>query len=116
MGVGDAFMGLANLLANKDRVYPRIDGVVCFVAENAVRAVSSHTNPWLSKWYKENSRVYVSQHHSVFKMADSSKRPSKRYGRILRSARRTLNEMLLEHMGDVTRWLEGMIDEETAEE
>ncbi|KAI1931621.1 Histone deacetylase hda1 [Ophidiomyces ophidiicola] len=116
MGVGDAFMGLANLLANKDRVYPRIDGVVCFVAENAVRAVSSHTNPWLSKWYKENSRVYVSQHHSVFRMADSSKRPSKRYGRILRSARRTLNEMLLEHMGDVTRWLEGMIDEETAEE
>lgn len=32
-----------------------VSGVICFVAENPVRAVASTTITWLSKWYKEVS-------------------------------------------------------------
>lgn len=32
-----------------------MNGTVSFVAENPVRAVSSHTQAWLSRWYKEVS-------------------------------------------------------------
>ncbi|WEW56248.1 Histone deacetylase hda1 [Emydomyces testavorans] len=115
MGVGDAYMGLASLLTKKERVHPRVSGVISFVAENKVRAVSSDTNPWLSKWYKEHSLIYVSYHHNAFKNPET-KRPSKRYGRLLRSPKTTLNEMLLSHMKDVTKWIEDQIDEETEEE
>lgn len=49
----------ANLICGiTERVYHRVDGVISFVAENAVRAVSSHTDPWLSKWYKDVSQSF----------------------------------------------------------
>lgn len=72
MGIGNAFYGVANLLINRgkldhygaaeseflispDTLYERINGVISFVAENPVRAVASHTQVWLSRWYKEVS-------------------------------------------------------------
>ncbi|KAL2366192.1 hypothetical protein RJZ56_000840 [Blastomyces dermatitidis] len=53
LGVGNAYFGLANLLVNTERVHERVSGVISFVAESPVRAVSSNTTTWLSKWYKE---------------------------------------------------------------
>lgn len=36
-----------------DSIYQRVNSVISFVAENPVRAIASHTQVWLSKWYKE---------------------------------------------------------------
>lgn len=36
-----------------DTLYKRVNGVVSFVAENPVRAIASHTQVWLSRWYKD---------------------------------------------------------------
>jgi histone deacetylase 6 len=76
MGVGNAFFGVVNLLINRgayssiepnrtiltvtENLYKRVNGIVCFVSENPVRAVSSHTQTWLSKWYRD-----VSQRHPI---------------------------------------------------
>jgi histone deacetylase 6 len=76
-GIGDAYGGLANLIINKggfhppiqsnskltfasheDRVYNRISGVVSVVGNNHLRPIYSHTQTWLSKWYKEVSNTY----------------------------------------------------------
>lgn len=51
--MGNAFYGVANLLINRETLYQRVNGVISFVAENPVRAVASHTQVWLSRWYKE---------------------------------------------------------------
>lgn len=73
-GIGNAFYGVANLLINRgetvssshlvcpatndsDTLYQRVNGVVSFVAENPVRAVASHTQTWLSRWYRDVSHV-----------------------------------------------------------
>lgn len=40
-----------------DNLYQRINGVISFVAENPVRAVASHTQAWLSRWYKDVSAL-----------------------------------------------------------
>lgn len=70
VGIGNAFYGVANLLINRgglssewcgsqrrltliDTLYKRINGVISFVAENPVRAIASHTQVWLSRWYKD---------------------------------------------------------------
>lgn len=39
-----------------ENLYKRLNGVISFVSENPVRAVASHTQTWLSKWYREVSR------------------------------------------------------------
>ncbi|KAL1959893.1 hypothetical protein VTO42DRAFT_561 [Malbranchea cinnamomea] len=106
MGVGDAFAGLANLLINKDRVYNRISGVVSFVSENPLRAIASTTQTWLSKWYKENSLVFVSDQHTVFDTGPNARKPSKRYGNLKPVKERTLNEMVLKHREEVWQWMQ----------
>ncbi|KAK2789579.1 Histone deacetylase hda1 [Emmonsiellopsis sp. PD_33] len=112
LGVGDAFSGLANLLVTTERVHKEVSGVISFVAENRVRAVSSNTTTWLSKWYKDNSLVFVSKNHSVWAGPENSRKLSKRYGRLIQSPNEGLNEMLRTHKEEVCAWMAEMVGEE----
>jgi histone deacetylase 6 len=55
LGVGNAYLGVKMLLINRD-VKSRISGVVNFV-NGSLRPVKSETDPDLSLWYKEHSRL-----------------------------------------------------------
>lgn len=121
-----------------------VSGVICFVAENPVRAVASTTITWLSKWYKEvspskpthpatckerkerkntdkegekqNSIVFVSHRHMVWEGQESNKKQFKRYGRLVKSTEaHTLNEMLVNHKEDVFKWIEERVEAEASE-
>ncbi|PKY08662.1 histone deacetylase [Aspergillus campestris IBT 28561] len=115
LGIGNAFYGVANLLINRDTLYQRVNGVVSFVAENPVRAVASHTQTWLSRWYRDNSLVFVSHTHGVWNNTGQRK-PSKRYGQLIQSPKAGLSEMLMHHKGDVFRWVEERADVHDSEE
>ncbi|KAJ5688810.1 Histone deacetylase clr3 [Penicillium macrosclerotiorum] len=114
MGIGNAFYGAANLLINRENLYKHVNGIVSFVAENPVRAIASPTQTWLSKWYRDNSLVFVSKTHSVWGNPD--RKPSKRYGRLHKSEKTSLSEMLSEHKAEVFEWLAERADEEPSEE
>ncbi|KAL2004581.1 hypothetical protein VTN00DRAFT_3317 [Thermoascus crustaceus] len=116
IGIGDAFYGVANLLINRDSIYQRINSVISFVAENPVRAIASHTQVWLSRWYKDNSLVYVSHTHGVWNNVEGRRKPSKRYGRLIRSPKTGLSEMLVYHKKDVFEWIESRIETDESEE
>uniref|UniRef100_A0A093V872 Histone deacetylase n=1 Tax=Talaromyces marneffei PM1 TaxID=1077442 RepID=A0A093V872_TALMA len=115
IGVGDAYYGVANLLINRDSIYQRVNSVISFVAENPVRAVASPTQTWLSRWYKDNSLVFVSHTHGVWHN-ENRRKPSKRYGRLLRSPKTGLNEMLLHHKPEVLTWIDERVNARTGDE
>ncbi|KAL2828050.1 hypothetical protein BDW59DRAFT_143701 [Aspergillus cavernicola] len=115
IGIGNAFYGVANLLINRDTLYQRVNGVISFVAENPVRAVASHTQVWLSRWYKDNSLVFVSHAHGVWKNTDTRRKPSKRYGHLLQSPKAGLSEMLVHHKDEVFQWIQQRADLESDE-
>ncbi|KAJ5182425.1 Histone deacetylase clr3 [Penicillium capsulatum] len=114
MGVGSAFYGVANLLINRENLYKRVTGVVSFVAENPVRAIASPTQVWLSKWYRENSLVFVSHAHGLWGKAE--RKPSRRYGLLRQSPRLALSEMMSEHKEEVFQWISDHADEPSDEE
>ncbi|OJJ43996.1 hypothetical protein ASPZODRAFT_18771 [Penicilliopsis zonata CBS 506.65] len=116
VGIGNAFYGVANLLINRETLYKHVNGVVSFVAENPVRAIASHTQVWLSRWYKDNSLVFVSHTHGVWNNVDARRKPSKRYGQLIQSPQTGLSDMLLHHKEEVFRWLEERADVEESEE
>ncbi|KAI9368120.1 hypothetical protein BJX61DRAFT_241562 [Aspergillus egyptiacus] len=120
IGIGNAFYGVANLLINRDNLYQKINGVISFVAENPVRAVASHTQVWLSRWYKDNSLVFVSHAHGVWKSPDARRKPSKRYGHLIQSPKSGLSEMLVYHKDEFFEWVENRVEppdsDETEEE
>ncbi|KAJ5908684.1 histone deacetylase Hda1 [Penicillium taxi] len=108
VGVGNSFYGVANLLINRDNLYKRINGVVSFVAENPVRAIASPTQTWLSKWYRENSLIFVSHEHGIWHQ--DRKAPSKRYGLLRQSPQALLGSMLKEHKEEVFAWISERAD------
>ncbi|KAE8134720.1 hypothetical protein BDV38DRAFT_285494 [Aspergillus pseudotamarii] len=116
LGIGNAFYGVANLLINRDTLYKRVNGVVSFVAENPVRAIASHTQVWLSRWYKDNSLVFVSHTHGVWNTVENRRKPSKRYGHLIQSNKSGLSEMLMYHKEEVFQWIEDRADPHESEE
>ncbi|CAK42801.1 uncharacterized protein An16g01840 [Aspergillus niger] len=116
MGVGNAFYGVANLLINRETLYKRVNSVVSFVAENPVRAIASHTQVWLSRWYKDNSLVFVSHTHGVWNNVETRRKPSKRYGQLVQSPKASLSEMLMHHKEEVYQWISERADVQDSEE
>jgi len=87
IGAGNAFYAVAKLIGSKDTVYQRCRGVVGFICQNALRPVSSVTNnsPFISSWYRERSKIYVSDNHDVWRKQEEGKKISKRYGKLIKS-------------------------------
>lgn len=80
----------------------------------------SNTAVWLSRWYKENSRVYVAENHGLWtqKGGGSGGAPklSKRYGTLVKSPAEGLNEMMERHKEEAFEWVERRIEEAQSEE
>jgi hypothetical protein len=97
-----------------ENVYPTLNGVIGFIATNPIRPVSSPSNHWISQWYRDNSRIYVSNVHSMWKKIEG--KASKRYGRLIRSEGTVLNQMMKMHEKDVLEWMEEKAELEESED
>lgn len=85
-----------------EHVYQSLLGVVGFIATNPVRPINNPGNHWISQWYRENSLVYVSPTHSLWKKEG---RASKRYGKLIKSQSSVLNQMMKLHEPEVHEWM-----------
>jgi len=122
MGVGNAFHGIVKLLCDRGKqpmqlhlallmqnhpmpesVQQRVTGVIVFIADNPVRPVHSNENPSLSRWYSQNSRVFVAHQHSLWFKTD--RKMSRRYGGVEQSPGTRLAEMLILHRQQVFAWV-----------
>jgi histone deacetylase 6 len=104
VGIGNAFQGIARLLSEKQDVHGSVGGVVAFIASNPLRPVSN--DAWegrsVSTWYAENSVVWVSPTHQVWKR---DKRLSKKFGGVRRSNENVLGMMVRTHMEEAWGWI-----------
>ena len=101
LAVGEPSSQIARLFSRRD-LRNKLSGVVSFISNSVLRAVTSQNDEYLPDWYFERSRVYVGNEHSVWA---SSKRPKKKFGDVHRSPETTTNGMLIKHFDDTTNWL-----------
>ncbi len=84
MGVGDAYLGIKQLLTSRDS-REKIAATVSFVNGN-LRPVKSETDTGLSAWYKHNSLIYVSPSHACWSDEESARKVTKnRFGRVVKA-------------------------------
>ncbi|KAJ5948031.1 hypothetical protein N7466_001046 [Penicillium verhagenii] len=105
IGMGTAFYGVTSFLINRDNLYKKVNSVISFVTSHPVRAVASATQTWMSKWYRENSLVFVSHEHGIW-----DHKLSKRYGLLRKSPQSYLDDMVGQHKQEVFDWISGRID------
>ena len=111
IGAGHAFHAAAKLVSENDSVYPNLLGVVCFISTQPIRPVSNPSSHNLANWYKENSLVFVSEKHSLWKKEKEGARVSKRYGTLKRSTGEVLNGMMISHRDEVFGWMGRRMEE-----
>ena len=125
IGIGNAFHGIVKLLTERglssmakpgapavttdfilEEVYQRVGGVVAFIGNNPVRPVHSTDNPYLSRWYIDNSIVFVSHTHSLW---NAERKTSKRYGKLQKSPAKQLHDMIALHKEEALAFIQARV-------
>jgi len=118
MGVGDSYLGVKMLLTNRD-CKSKIRGILNFVS-GSLRPIKSETDPYLSSWYKNHSRVYVANDHACWDDEEYARKVRKnRFGMVVRSQEVGLNRMMGVHRDEACEWARGMVgdrEDETEDE
>ncbi|KAL8903630.1 MAG: hypothetical protein Q9207_003805, partial [Kuettlingeria erythrocarpa] len=85
LGIGSPSREIVHLLNHRESFFQRISAIITFIDASsfptpALPSVSDQNTYYLSKWYKQNSLVYVSSSHPVWKVdgAERERRPGKR--------------------------------------
>ncbi|RMZ76499.1 hypothetical protein DV738_g4939, partial [Chaetothyriales sp. CBS 135597] len=116
MGCGNAFHAVAGLISESETIYDSLEGVIGFIATSPVRPVSNASNPWVSSWYRENSRIYVSKAHSVWQKSGNL---SRKYGTVVGSEGGTVVSIMQAEADDCWEWIKDKVearDESTGNE
>lgn len=103
MGIGDAYLGLVDLLSHHENITEHDSSVAClvgFVAETTIRSVKRATDDAIQSWYYDHSRIFVKNSHYVWDPTRQRKL-RRRLGNLVRSTKDTLDEMLDVHLEEV---------------
>ncbi|RDW95348.1 hypothetical protein BP5796_01111 [Coleophoma crateriformis] len=107
MGVGASYLGIKQLLLSRPAcLNTHIQGVIAFVSNCSLKSVRSETDPNLSKWYKENSFIYVSPTHSIWNDELNARKVRKqKFGHVVRSEVAGLGAMLKRYGPEAVEWI-----------
>ncbi|KAL8844126.1 MAG: hypothetical protein Q9176_001532 [Flavoplaca citrina] len=111
VGVGSPAKEIVHILNNRETFFQRISGIILFLdASNLLPSVSDHNTYYLSKWFKQNSLVFVSGDHPIWIDNGGLKKPGKRFGAVKKSeVEGGVNDMLERHRGETVEFVEARI-------
>lgn len=100
--------------ANEDRAQEQLTAAISFVEDVPLQSCKSSTSDMLPQWYFASSLVFVAPEHN-FWFSDISRKPKKRFGRVSRSPKENITDMLIEHqdavfelvLGKTEKWRSG---------
>lgn len=107
MGVGDAYLGLVDLLSHNENCTDPDSPVECligFVAETTIQSIKRATDDTISSWYYSHSMIFVKNSHFVWDPSRQRKM-RKKLGNLIKSSQDTLDDMLEQHLEEVQELL-----------
>ncbi|KAF2826405.1 hypothetical protein CC86DRAFT_351075 [Ophiobolus disseminans] len=107
MGIGDAYLGLVDLLSNHDNCTKHDSIVECligFVAETTIQSIKRATDDTIANWYYEHSKIFIKNSHYVWDPSRQRKLRRK-LGNLVKSPQDSLDTMLEAHLEEVQKLL-----------
>ncbi|RKF77633.1 Histone deacetylase clr3 [Golovinomyces cichoracearum] len=104
-GIGHAYLGIKQLLISRNCRH-MVTSVLCFASGN-LKPVKSEIDDGLAAWYRNNSRIYVSETHPIWNQDDSIRMIHKmRFGNVLRAKGcTTISSMLGLYLKEATEFV-----------
>ncbi|KAH7089892.1 putative histone deacetylase [Paraphoma chrysanthemicola] len=103
MGIGDAYLGLVDLLSRYENCTDHDSVVECligFVAETTIQSIKRTTDDTIADWYHRHSKIFVKNSHFVWDPSRQRKLRRK-LGNLIKSPQDSLDTMLEEHQKEV---------------
>ncbi|GAB7365407.1 hypothetical protein MBLNU230_g6485t1 [Neophaeotheca triangularis] len=95
LGTNTGHCAIANFIkAHPQRAVERIALAVSLVGDVALQGVRSSTFEGLDAWYYSHSAVFIAKDHGFWDTDYASRKPKKRFGRILESDKKDVGGML----------------------
>ncbi|EDO18283.1 hypothetical protein Kpol_1039p32 [Vanderwaltozyma polyspora DSM 70294] len=113
IGVGEAYSGLVHLLGHRD-TRSVVKSVIGFVGKKPLKALVPLVEESLADWYFKTSLLFADKNHSCWGENDS-KKPRKRYGRVLRCDSDGIFSLIEERFEEATDFIIDSLDEWTEE-
>lgn len=117
IGVGEAYNGIIHLCGHRD-VRNLVKASINFVDKaTALRAVISTIDESIVDWFFRNSLVFTSSKHSCWgdKDTGNTKRPRKKYGRVLRADVEGLDGIIDERFDEVCTFIQESLEDYESE-
>ena len=103
IGIGDASSGIIHLLGHRD-TRTNVKAVISFIGNKQLKPLVPLVDESLTDWYFKNSLVFSDKTHSCWGDNDS-KKPRKKYGRVLRCDTDGLNNIVDERFEEATDFI-----------
>ncbi|EOA88363.1 uncharacterized protein SETTUDRAFT_160266 [Exserohilum turcica Et28A] len=103
MGIGDAYLGLVDLLSHNENCTDpesRVECLIGFVAGTTIQSIKRATDDTISSWYHSHSMIFVKNSHFVWDPSRQRKM-RKKLGNLIQSPKDTLDDMLEQHLEEV---------------
>ncbi|KAF1844706.1 uncharacterized protein K460DRAFT_284171 [Cucurbitaria berberidis CBS 394.84] len=107
MGIGDAYLGLVDLLSHNDHTTELDSPVECligFVADTTIQAIRRATGDTIANWYHAHSNIFVKNSHFVWD-PKRQRKLRRKLGNLVKSPKDSLDDMLEEHLEEVQNLL-----------
>lgn len=103
IGVGEAYQAVLHLLNSRTDAFTNgVTGIINFINGDLLPASDQviYDKP---KWYRQNTLNFVSHNHLAWSI--DKKKSTKRYGNLVQSPARGLNDMLMAHKEQVQGYI-----------
>ncbi|CAI6329932.1 unnamed protein product [Periconia digitata] len=107
MGVGTAYLGLVDLLGTHENCTDDESVVECligFLSDTTLQSIKRPTDDNIGNWYYAHSLIFVEHDHPVWDPIRNRKQRRK-WGKLLRSDKSTLGDMLSYHQPEVKEYI-----------
>ncbi|AAS51704.2 ADL216Cp [Eremothecium gossypii ATCC 10895] len=105
VGIGDAYSGFVHLLGHRD-TRSVVKCAIAFADKKQLRPLVPLVDESLGDWYFKNSLVFTSTYHPCWGTdGNDSKKPRKKFGRVLRCTCDGMNNIVEERLEEATDFI-----------
>ncbi|PVH99637.1 hypothetical protein DM02DRAFT_614881 [Periconia macrospinosa] len=107
MGIGSAYLGLVDLLGTYENCTEEgsvIESLIGFLSDTTLQSIKRPTDDNIGLWYHAHSLIFVDHNHPVWD-PNRNRKLRKKWGKLLRSEKSTLEDMLSFHKPEVQKYL-----------
>ncbi|KAG0669258.1 Histone deacetylase hda1 [Maudiozyma exigua] len=114
VGIGDASSGVIHLMGHRD-TRSNVKAIISFIGSKQLKPLVPLVDESLTDWYFKNSLVFSDKNHSCWG-DNESKKPRKKYGRVLRCGTDGINNIVEERFEEATDFILDSFEEWSDEE